>query len=315
MRNSIRLIAAACFLAAAGAAQAKIERTVEKTFVVQPGGTLHVRTQGGDIHVVSSSDSAVKVVAKEKIKAGSEAEADEVLKKLTLTLEQEGNDVTAAAEYEKKSSGLHWGSWPPVEVEFIVTVPARYSAELKTSGGDISVGDLDGQLHARTSGGDVKIGKISGEVDASTSGGNLVLAQGGAAVHLNTSGGNIRVGHAVGATELRTSGGDIEIDSVENSLEARTSGGNVTAVITGALKGDCELKTSGGRVKAVVGKGVGFRLDAATSGGDVDAEGLTIKIEHGGARKSSLVGDVSGGGPLLRLRSSGGDIVVRTGGS
>jgi hypothetical protein len=112
---------------------------------------------------------------------------------------------------------------------------------------------------------------------------------------------------------LRTSGGDIDVKSVENTLTAHTSGGDVTAAITGPLKGDCDLRTSGGRVKAIVSPGAGFRLDASTSGGEVEAEGLTIVIERGGRGKSSLAGNVNGGGPTLRLRSSGGDIVVRTG--
>jgi hypothetical protein len=55
---------------------------------------------------------------------------------------------------------------------------------------------------------------------------------------------------------------------------------------------------------------VGFQLDAATSGGDVNAAGLTITIDRGGQGKSSLSGAVNGGGPVLKLRSSGGDIVV-----
>lgn len=316
MNLILRSSAAACLLAAAATiAQAKIERVVEKTFTVQPGGTLRVLTQGGTIRVLSSPDPTVKVVAKEKIKAGSEAEADEMLKKLTLTLEQEGNDVTASASYEKGSFKVHFGSWPPVEVDFVVTVPSRYSADLKTSGGDIVVGDLDGTVHARTSGGDVKLGKISGEVAASSSGGNLVLVEGGAEVHLSTSGGNIRVDRSVGAADLRTSGGDIDVKSAENTLNARTSGGDVTARIAGPVKGDCDLRTSGGRVKALVSPGAGFRLEAATSGGSVDAEGLTITIDRGGHGRSSLSGSVNGGGPTVRLRSSGGDIIVRTSGA
>ena len=60
------------------------------------------------------------------------------------------------------------------------------------------------------------------------------------------------------------------------------------------------------------GVGAGFELDASTSGGDVRAEGLTITIAKGGVGKSRLAGSVNGGGPILKLRSSGGDISVRT---
>ena len=291
-------------------AQAKIERIVEKTFTVQPGGLLKVDTQGGEIRVQTSADSTVKVVAKQKIRANSEAEADEMLQKLTLTIEQNAEGVLAHARYEKKLEGFHWGSWPPVQVNFVVTVPVNYNVELRTSGGDIVVGNLNGKVFARTSGGDIGLGKISGEIDGGTSGGNVRLEEGLSGVKLGTSGGDIRVGRVVGAADLGTSGGNIEIKSVENSLHASTSGGDVSAGIAGALKGDCKLSTSGGRVRVNVDKAAAFDLDASTSGGDVDATGLTITIEKGGSGRSRLAGKVNGGGPELKLRSSGGDIIV-----
>lgn len=307
-----RFIASAGVLAAfTASASAKIERVVERTFQVQPGVHVEVSTAGGEVRVESSSDSVVKIVAKEHIRAGSDAEADELLTKLDLKLEQSGNEVTASASYGS-SIGLHFGSWPPVQVDFVVSVPASASADLKSSGGDIIVSDLGGAVHAHTSGGDVKLGSIGGNVDASTSGGNVVLVEGRASVRLETSGGNVSAKHLVGPSDLRTSGGDIKVDSVENTLKAETSGGDVKAGFDGGLKGDCLLSTSGGQVKASVGKDVGFHLDASTSGGEVDASGLTITIDHGGIGRSSLAGLVNGGGPVLKLRSSGGDIEVST---
>lgn len=293
-------------------AHAKIERVVEKSFTVQPGGVLRVETQGGDVRVETSNDSTVKVVAHERIRASSDAEADEILQKLTLTIEQRPDGVSALAKYEKRPAGFHWSSWPPVQVDFTVTVPKKYNVDLKTSGGDLVVADLDGKVDARTSGGDISLGKISGDIDAGTSGGNVELDEGAGVVKLGTSGGNVRVGRAVGPTDLGTSGGNIDIKSVENTLRASTSGGDVSARLVGPFKGDCKLSTSGGRVRVTVDKTAAFNLDASTSGGDVDAAGLTITIERGGSGRSRLSGKVNGGGPLLKLRSSGGDVVVQS---
>lgn len=307
---SLTRIVAACALIGAltSAASAKIERTVEKTFQVQPGVHLRVSTSGGEIRVSPSSSPEVRIVAREHIRASSDAEADELLKDLELTLEQNGNEVAAVASY--KGSGFHLGFWPPVQVDFIVTVPASAVADLKTSGGDIIVGDLDGNLRARTSGGGIKLGRMGGDVEASTSGGDVELESAHGRSRLSTSGGNVSVRNAAGPCDLRTSGGDIRVDSVASTLDADTSGGNVRAGFDGPLKGDCTLSTSGGEVKATVGQNVAFHLDARTSGGDVNAAGITITITQGGVGKSSLAGDVNGGGPLLKLRTSGGDIEV-----
>jgi hypothetical protein len=288
---------------------AKVERVVEKSFQADPAVHLTVSTSGGEIRVSPSSDLTVRVTAKEHIRAGSEADADALLQNLELTIEQRGNEVVATANY-RHGMGIHFGSWPPVQVDFIVSVPSRASVELKTSGGDIVVGDLEGSVRAHTSGGEVKLGKIGGEIDASTSGGDVELAEGRGQVKLSTSGGNVSVGRIVGPAELETSGGDIRVESVENTLTAHTSGGNVRAGFDGPLKGDCSLSTSGGEVKATVARTTGFHLDAHTSGGDVNAAGITIEIDGGGVGKSSLSGNVNGGGPVLKLRTSGGDIEV-----
>ncbi len=306
------LLATSLFAFASLAARATIERTVEKTFAVQPGGALRVDTQGGGIEVRISSDNTVKVTARERIRAGTEAEADELLKDLDLHIEQTGNDILAAAKYGRESIGFHFFSWPPVNVSFVVSVPASFSAELHTSGGGIAVGDLSGKVTARTSGGGITLGKLGSEVDARTSGGSISLSEARGNAKLHSSGGGISVGRVVGSAEISTSGGSINLDSVQGAVNARTSGGNIRAGIAGPLKEDSSLSTSGGSVKVNVEKSAAFHLDAATSGGSVDADGLTLTIDRSGHGRSQLAGNVNGGGPLLKLRTSGGGIAIRT---
>jgi hypothetical protein len=311
MKTSTFLLVAGLAAVLPISASAKIERVIEKTFAVQPGGTFKAQTQGGDIRVEPGAGDTVKVVARQKIRANTDAEADDLLKDLTLTIEQQGNDVVAIAKYPDKPFGWLRGSSPPVQVDFIVTVPSHFNTDLHTSGGDITVGNLTGKMLARTSGGDVKYGQIDGTVDANTSGGDVQLASCSGATKLRTSGGDVTAERIVGPADLGTSGGDIVAKHVENTLQAHTSGGDIEAGIAGALKGDCSLGTSGGDVTVTIDKSVACQLDASTSGGGVQAAGLTITLEGGGIGKSRLVGKVNGGGPLLKLRTSGGEIEVR----
>lgn len=312
MNATLRCFLTAGLLAATStAACARIERLVEKTFNVGSAGTLRIETAGGEVRVAAGGDGMVKITARQRINADTDAEADELLKKLEFSIEQSGNDVTARAKYERQRSEFHWGSWPPVRVDFIVTIPANFAADLHTSGGGITVGDLAGRVTARTSGGGIKLGKMGSTVDARTSGGNVTLEAARGDVELSSSGGNIDVGRVDGTAEISTSGGGIKIESVEGRVNARTSGGSIRAGIAGPLKGDCALSTSGGSVRVNVDKSAAFRLAASTSGGGVDAEGLTLTLEKSSRNRSTLSGSVNGGGPTLKLRSSGGDIVVR----
>lgn len=290
-------------------AQARIDRVVEKEFAVAGPGTLRVETSGGAIRVVASADSVVRVKARQRIRASTEAEADEVLRKLELTIEQQGNDVRAVAKYERRTSGFNFGSWPPVQVDFEIQAPAGFANTLLTSGGGITVGDFAGKADVRTSGGSITLGRMGGPVEARTSGGNITLAEARGPVTLKTSGGSINVGRVAGPADLATSGGSIKIDAAESRLRAHTSGGSIRAGIAGRLQDECSLSTSGGSVRVAVDRTAAFRLDASTSGGDVDAEGLTLTLEK--SSRSRLAGSVNGGGPLLKLRASGGSISVR----
>jgi hypothetical protein len=312
MKILFPLFAIGVLLLGANSAEAKITRTVEKTFAVQPGGNLKAATQGGHITIRTADTQKVQVLVKQVIRASTEAEADEILKKLELTLEQSGNDVTAEAKYEPRGAGKWFGNWPPVSVSFEVTVPKHFNLNLNTSGGHIKVASLRGNVRARTSGGDLEFDRIDGDIDAHTSGGDITLKEGTARAKLHTSGGDIAVERTGGPTEVSTSGGNITLKSVEELLSATTSGGDVEALITGPIKQDLTLSTSGGKVMVAVAKSTGFHLDASTSGGDVRADGITITLEKGGSGKSKLVGSVNGGGPELKLRSSGGDIRIRT---
>jgi DUF4097 and DUF4098 domain-containing protein YvlB len=290
---------------------ARIERTVEKSFSVQPGGTLTVSTHGGNITVSPGAGSEVTVTARQVFgRAKTEAEADRLAAELELTIEQQGNNVQASARSPRKAR-FSWGGQQQVSVHFMVTVPREFDVNLRTSGGNIEVGDLQGTAEVRTSGGNLRLGRIQGPVKAATSGGNVTVVEALERLEASTSGGNIQVDRATGSTRLRTSGGSITVAHASGALDASTSGGNVRATVDGPMHGPVALNTSGGSVELQVLAGAAFRLDASTSGGRVRADGLTITLDSSGARRDRISGVVNGGGPDVRLRSSGGNVTVK----
>ena len=292
------------------AAHGKITRTVEKTFAVQPGGQVHAETQGGNITVKTDDANEVRIVVTQVIDASSEEAANKALEKLSLSLEQKGNDVSAIATYQKRMGG-GWGNWPPVQVSYTITVPRVFNLQLNTSGGDIKVGSVKGSVNARTSGGDLLFERIDGELDGKTSGGNVTLNEGTARANLSTSGGNIRIDRAGGPTTVSTSGGDIRIQSAAQLLNAHTSGGSVSAKLTEAPRQDMTLRTSGGNVTVTVPRTAAFNLEAHTSGGEVGMENLTLSNLVTNKRKTNVSATVNAGGPKLSLHTSGGDIRVK----
>ena len=310
---SIQAIAAAFLLLAtvSGAVQAKVTRVVEKAFTVQAAGQLRADTQGGNITVRTDDGNTVRIVATQLVNAGNDAEADRILEKLSLSFDQSGNDVTVRSTYEKRGLSITWGSWPPVQVSYAITLPRKFNADLNTSGGDIKVASLQGNVNARTSGGNLVFERIDGDLDAKTSGGNVSLLEGTAKARLSTSGGNIQIDRAAGPTSVSTSGGNITVNSATQVTRATTSGGNIRIKLTEAPQQPSTYNTSGGDITVQLPIAAAWTLDAETSGGEVRVSGVAMNVTKSNSSKSRLAGTVNGGGPTLSLSTSGGDIKVR----
>lgn len=294
---------------------AKIVREITETYEVTPGGQVFLKIPVGDIEVHAGSGDTATITAKLVFPhSDTESEVDEILEELDLQMEQtdEGFRVTAERVQGKKSGWLRWGNSNRVYVDVKVVVPTEYNVEARTSGGDIEVENLTGHVVAKTSGGDIEIGHVKGGVEISTSGGDIRVEHAVGEVRAHTSGGDVEIDEAEGPVTASTSGGDVHIGRVVGRLSASTSGGDVSAHIDGPLSEDADLGTSGGDVTVWIDEAVGVYLDARTSGGDVTAKGITLKIDGGGYGKSKLSGEVNGGGPRLKLRTSGGDIRVKT---
>ncbi len=293
--------------------RADIERVVEKSFQVSPDQLLKVETDGGNIRVLPGSGNEVHVVAREHFRTDSQEQADDIAKAVQLEIQQSSDGVTATAKIDSSaaSGGSWWSHWQRnAFVSFEVTVPSHYRTDLKTSGGNVEIGDLTGKAVAHTSGGNIHLGRIVGEVSAHTSGGNIHVENAVQHLSVSTSGGEISVVRVDGDADLRTSGGNIHLQSVSGAVHAETSGGNVSAGFTAAPKSDCELRTSGGNVDVRIVPNAAFQLDAGTSGGSVHVSDFSILVESGAVGKSHVMGKVNGGGPRILLRTSGGSVHV-----
>jgi DUF4097 and DUF4098 domain-containing protein YvlB len=314
-------LAAVLGLVSISAAHAAIESPIHRSFNVRPGGTVTVDTDLGDIKVTSGgSNVSVDVIRRARV--SSQSKADELFKDLDVNFASEGNNVRIRAKYDHPTSWFHWNT--DLDVRFVINVPSQYNVDLRTSGGDITVSDLNGQAKVNTSGGDVALGHIAGAVDAHTSGGDISMAgsqanamlvtSGGdikvdnsaGPLNVKTSGGSIDIGHAQGDLTAHTSGGSIEIGDAGGIIDASTSGGSIKARLSRQPRGESKLSTSGGGITVHIASNIALDIDAHTSGGDVDSDVPVMVM--GKQDDSSLNGKLNGGGPKLVLRSSGGDI-------
>ena len=253
-----------------------------KSFAGQSIKDVEVETSGGNISVqsVPADQSRIEVFvwpANGKNKASSK---DEIQKKLDefydLKIDVSNNRLIATA----KSKSRKWDRNNALSISFKVYVNSNVSTNLTTSGGNISLKEVNGQQKITTSGGNLVIDHVKGKLKGTTSGGNIQVTDAEDIVELTTSGGNIEANNCKGDTRLVTSGGSIRLANMSGTTEAVTSGGNVQAnMVTGGL----QAHTSGGNIDLAA---LSCDLETATSGGNIrvafNEPGRTIKIRNSG---------------------------------
>lgn len=312
-------------LGMAAHASADIQNQIRRSFAVTPGGTLRLLTDTGSIEVRSSRGDKVDVQVILTADTSNRDKAARLFKDFTLDAKQSGNSVIVRGRYEEGWKLFHFDD--DLEVRFVINVPAQYNLDLETSGGNIRVSDIRGEVRTETSGGDLYLGRIDGPVSGNTSGGNVTVQGAVGKLLLRTSGGNITVGAVQGPVEARTSGGSIRVsqargdviakssggnitlNDVAGSINAETSGGSLSASISTQPRSDSRLSTSGGNVTISLASTVSVDLDARSDGGFVTSD-LPVAIQ-GTVEEQVMRGRINSGGPKLVLRTAGGNIKVR----
>ena len=316
---------------------------IERTYDVEAGGRLTIVSEFGSVDIQTAEQDTVEVVVTKESKFRLLKAAEAVVEDFEVAFEHEGADVRIEGAF--KQGYKYWQKQlNRLKIQFLVTVPQTYNVDVETAAGGVSVADLAGTVRAKTSGGSLKFGKIVGEVwghtsggnieltscsspvDLKTSGGNIEVVDVGGDVRAHTSGGNLRFGAIAGSiwgktsggnigvaschgdAEVQTSGGSIRLQNVGGTLNAKTSGGSIHAAVVAQPHRECTLRTSGGSITVDLLSDVAVDIAAKTSGGNVSTDFAVESVLQGKPPKNRLEGTINGGGPLMTLRTSGGNI-------
>jgi hypothetical protein len=212
-------------------------------------------------------------------------------------------------------------------------------ANLQTGGGKISVRSAKGKIVANTGGGDVLIlsgaqgavleaggGNIQvkqcmGKVRVSTGGGNIDLGDIGGPVEIETGGGSIRLASAKGPVRAETGAGRIELNGI-SSARAETGAGGILAKFISSPGQDSALETSAGDITVYLSPDLKISVRASiemANGHRIQTDFSDIRVnsdssEDYGPREISAQGALNGGGPVLKLTTTTGDIrILRAG--
>jgi len=224
--------------------------------------------------------------------------------------------------------------------------------ELRTVSGNIRVENVDGAMSVRSSSGDVTLVGLSnaGDVEVRTVSGNIKLRDvAGHSLTAHTSSGKIQIEEgtlsstlalettsgnvtAVGiratSYRLHSSSGDLTLDGCSGSLDLRTVSGRIEvengteaelAIETSSGKihfsgslynlGEHRVKSVSGGISLVLPADAAFDLNIETVSGSIQTEFPVTMTQFD---KRHVAGEVNGGGPLLRVNTSSGDITLES---
>jgi DUF4097 and DUF4098 domain-containing protein YvlB len=188
------------------------------------------------------------------------------------------------------------------------------SADLKTEGGEVYVVSAKGPVRASANGGNIRIDKSEAGVVANAVDGLVDVLDAGGPVVVETGSGSIKV-RSAGDVNCRLGSGAIRLYSVYGRLRASTGSGSIVAeLLAGKPLEDSAITTGMGDITVYIPSNLPVTVQAinSTPGGHriiSDFEEIRVQRE---ARAGWLAsGELSGGGPLLRITAAGGTIYLR----
>jgi serine/threonine protein kinase len=269
------------------------EADLSKSFAVGRDGKLVLDVDRGGIRVVGADQETVDVRVSRKVRRASGSGADRILAEEELVLRQVGNQISVSAQEPPSLRGGPGWRWtrPELDVNYEISVPRKFDLRLKTAGGGIKVATVQGGVNVRTEGGRLDFDDVDGNVEG------------------QTKSGGIRAAGCKGELVVKTAGGRITVETFAGPLvRGTTDGGSISADLAASPKSDCLLRTSGGSVTVRIPATAMVTLDAHTEGGAVKSD-LPVQAE-GAVKGSTLRGKINGGGPSLKLETTGGSIHV-----
>jgi DUF4097 and DUF4098 domain-containing protein YvlB len=137
-------------------------------------------------------------------------------------------------------------------------------------------------------------------------------------VTAETRGGGITVNGSAGPVEVNTSGGGITLEDVHGAIDAWTAGGGITAELAISdpeVDTHCTLETAGGGITISLPADLQAMVDAKLR---LSGARLKYKITSDfpldiddSSRRIVAQGKLNGGGDIIRLRTTNGDIKIR----
>ena len=297
----------------------------ERSFDVTGQSALAVSTIQGKIAVTAGEPGRIVVVGMATVRVdwNVPANASDLARKVADNppIQHEGQTARLRPPTdpaEQRAVTVSYQVRVPPETEVAVTTESgattvrgvTRAVVIRTQPGAIDVMELKGSAVVTSGSGSVTVDGVAGSLTVTTS---------SSTVTARSVAGDLRVRPTSGAVDAAVSGaGDADVETgssairlsgIRGAVIAATQSGRVSLV--GVPRRDWIASAGSGSVDIATESSVPFTLDASSGSGSVKVIGASVQ---GSVSKRKVVGSIAGCGPLVKVASRSGSIVIRRGG-
>lgn len=257
--------------------QQQSEQSFEWTGTLSAGNWIRVRNMNGQITVLPSEGSTVRVTAEKRWRRGD----PELVR---AEVRREGNDIIVCGMWEhttrcdaegystrRQERGSNRND---VSLHFTIHVPNGVHVMSASTNGGVSITGTRGEVQARSTNGNVEVAETRGPVVASTTNGN---------VRVSTASGPVRASTTNGGIDVR-----MDAPPSEGDMSFRTTNGSITLTVPANFNAEIAMSTTNGSLNT------DFPL---TVQGQINRRNLQATLGSGGRR--------------VELRTTNGNVSLR----
>jgi len=263
-----------------------VRDVIKKEFKVEPGGTLFLDLDRGNIEIESIDDNYVKIELERRARAQNSQEAERLIETMhQYEFDNQEDEVSIRSRVEDERGHRRWRKGSAVKIRISVRVPSEFDVSFKTGAGNITIMEVNGEISGQTGAGNITLENIDGELD------------------IKTGAGNVEVSGEIEDAEVVTGAGNLSIYAQVDELHTVAGTGNVTVEIEGQPKGDIKLRTGAGNVSLTLQEDVQAEVRGTAGIGTVTCE-FPIEVSKK-FLSHSFEGDINGGGSASIVLNSG----------
>ena len=183
-------------------------------------------------------------------------------------------------------------------------------AAIETSFQDVTAERVGGDARVRSEHGNVSLSDVRGAVDAQASFDGVTLARVGGPVVVEVRHGGVRGEAIEKGARIKASGDEVVLDGFRGPIEVEAERAGVRLVPSAPIADPVKVTAERGAIDLDVPPGSRFELQASAQHGEIAADVPDFSVTQTGAGR--LAGRLGGGGNLVTLSSTHGDVRLRS---